>query len=106
MVLQTDTNRVSAVGIEEETMKEMMSWMALMVSKSKWTWMNLKKTAMTWATAEDCTVMISSTGELAVVMVEDGRIIGTEVEVDVRGDVATDEYIQDVLGAADLCAGL
>jgi hypothetical protein len=94
MVLQTDTNRVSAVGIEEETMKEMMSWTELMVSKSKWTWMKLKITAMTRATAEDCTVMISSTGgELAVVMVEDGRIIGTEVEVviaDVRGDVATD----------------
>jgi hypothetical protein len=65
--------------------------------------MSLKMAVMIWATAEDFTVMISSTGELAVVMVEDGRIIGTEAEVaiaDVRGDVATDEYLHDVPGAA------
>jgi len=103
MVFQTVTNPVSAAGIEEEAMKERMLWTALTVSKSKWTWMNQRITAMTLATAEDFTVMISSTGELAVVTVEDGRIIGTEAEeaiAGVREDVATDEYHHDVHGAA------
>lgn len=96
MVLQTDTNRVNAAGSEEETMKERMLWTALMVSKSKWTWMNQRITEMTRATVEDFTVMTSSTGELAVAMVEDGRITETEAEeaiADVREDVATDEYL-------------
>jgi hypothetical protein len=71
-----------------------------MVSKSKWTWMNQRITAMTRATAEDYTVMISSTGEPVVVKVEDGRIVETEAEAaieDVREDVATDDYLHDVL---------
>jgi hypothetical protein len=103
MVLQTVTNPVSAARIEEEAMKERILWTVLTVSKSKWIWMNQRITAMTLATAEDFTVMISSTGELAVVTVEDGRIIGTEAEeaiADVREDVATDEYLHDVHGAA------
>lgn len=59
---------------------------------------------MTRATAEDYTVMISLTGGLAVVMVEDGKIIETEAEgaiADVREDVDTDRYLHDV-SAADL----
>ena len=94
-------NHVSAAGSEEEAMKEGMLWTALMVSRSKWTWMNQRITAMTRATTEDYTVMISSTGELAVAMVEDGRVIETEAEeaiADVREDVATDEYLHDVPG--------
>jgi hypothetical protein len=101
MVLQIDMNHVSAAGSEEEAMKGGMLWTALMVSRSKWTWMNQRITAMTRATTEDYTVMISSTGELVVAMVEDGRIIETEAEeaiADVREDVATDEYLHDVPG--------
>jgi hypothetical protein len=101
MVLQTDTNRVSTVGSVEGAMKEKMSWTALTVSKSKWTWMNQRKTAMTRVIAEDYIVMISLIGELVVVMVEDGRIIEAEAEeaiAGVREDVDTDKHLHDVPG--------
>lgn len=101
MVLQTDMNLVSAAGSRGEAMKEMMSWTARMDSRSRWTWMSQRTTAMTGATAEDSTVMISSTGELAAAMAEDGRTIGTEAEVAIAGvreDVVTDE-------SSSRCAG-
>jgi hypothetical protein len=84
---------------EGEAMKERMLWTARMASKSKWTWMNQRTTAtiaMIRVIAEDSIAMTSSTGELAVAIIEDGRTIGTEAEVaivGVSGDVDTDDHI-------------